>query len=498
MTLKKLLLATAAVAMTATTANALNLDVTVPNAPVTPAAELQFPAVAGTADLVFEVTTTTGGDFPAGNNIAVGVTLPAGISFSETVVGTDVSSTDGTVSAVVQGGSGQVNSTVVDLLISIPQGSAIDDLDFSFDVKLDSCPTTPSPLTVTVRTETGTDIEEGTVQPGAGDNVVNACKDAVSVVVLDDEATTPAGVDSFIQLPNYNTLNNGVVGQVNGIIDGTVARNLSGDPVEDDDIEEVTLTFNVPDVSGLDDLTFLGTPYDLTTATRTSGPAAINVSITGADLATFFGGTNDVTITTLGTIPVVTQQLSVSNIVVDFLDAVTGGTPASETGARENFRPTEAQAGGNIDFLQREGQAFGYFDWVGGDANRTVTVLRATGMPTMSPTPFTITFDNAVPPSLNGQTFTGTYNPANATGDLVGSGEFTMNTALGMGLDTPPTFLRADILVNFETNADIDVDRLMARNGIITNYGDGANNSYNVVFSNTIPNFDSDNTNGTE
>jgi len=58
-----------------------------------------------------------------------------------------------------------------------------------------------------------------------------------------------------------------------------------------------------------------------------------------------------------------------------------------------------------------------------------------------------------------------------ATADIVG--EFVM-TSVGFG-GAVPNYGRGDARITFEVTETLDVDRLMVRNGISTEFGDGAN-----------------------
>ena len=113
-----------------------------------------------------------------------------------------------------------------------------------------------------------------------------------------------------------------------------------------------------------------------------------------------------------------------------------------------------------MDALQREGQAFGSFDWNGDSPTGTLTVYRVTGL--MEDTPYTVTMSNSGADGI----YNGVAVP-NAFGEEV-------ITSRGFGANVP-TYVRGDAVFIFETNDNLDVDRLQIRNDVVTAFGDGAN-----------------------
>jgi len=126
--------------------------------------ELALPAE-GIGSVTFTVATESG-NYPAGNNFIVNVTLPTGVSIDGPVTGSVLSSVSldddddvTTPSTIVPGGSAVVQSqsgTQIQLFVSIPQGGGeeINELNFALPLELTNCDVSGS-LTVTVATEGG-------------------------------------------------------------------------------------------------------------------------------------------------------------------------------------------------------------------------------------------------------------------------------------------------------------------------------------------------------
>ena len=98
----------------------------------------------------------------------------------------------------------------------------------------------------------------------------------------------------------------------------------------------------------------------------------------------------------------------------------------------------------------------------------TATVLRVTGLPMNAATPYTVDVTN----TPNG-TYDGTYSGTIPAGN---DGELALNSFNMFGVDNPVPFVRGDIQICFETEAtDVDVDRLLVSNGVISAFNDGSN-----------------------
>jgi len=269
---------------------------------------------------------------------------------------------------------------------------------------------------------------------------------------------------------NFESINEGLMGSVNYDADMSVVIGAGLTPayITAADIASIAFDVEFDDVTGLDAIT-LSTGTSVTLA----GTTASFLITDAGEIADLVDGTADDLTLTAATgadaAPILAQNVTVSNAVVTFNDT------------RADLIATEAGAEGDLDSLVREGQTFGPFDWNDGRAGRTTSVYRVTGLVPSAPVDYTVTLTN----SNRDGSYSGTL-----MADSVG--EFVM-TSVGFG-GIVPTFGRGDASFNFETTDEIDVDRLMVRNGISTDFGGGANSS----LSGDTPSTDTDNTDGTE
>lgn len=450
MILRKLLVATSIVALSAGAANAL--EVTNGGTPVTPALELQLPGTPAFAGSTSASLLTETGNFPSGNNISVVVTLPDNVVFDSSVDGSSVTAWDndgGTrtevvsgVSAVVQSGGANSDGSV-NYLVSIDSGVSVDELEFDFDYALNACVPDGSELVITANIDgSGTPIEGGSA---SADSVISPCESAIDGVVLSDEVADDTFVTLATDFQEFNGGSPATLGSVEYTIDTTVDVNADGDPLTEDSIDEITFDVVFGDGTGIDTVTVGGVAPD----TFTGGVASFTFA--GTDLTALLGGPLDVDATADGAIAIETQTVSVENAIVNFND---------DNGP--DLIPTEPGATGPLDGIEREGQTFGVFDWNSGSPSGTISVYRVTGL--TGPTDYTVTLTNAG--SANG-VYSGVATP-NSTG------EFVINS-LNYGIPSIPAYIRADAEFVFEFSGDIDVDRLMARNGIVSEFGDGSN-----------------------
>ncbi len=469
MKIKSLLAAVSMVAIAAGSASALSITNVAPSG-IVPALELELPGIPPlTGAFAFDVITNAGSTFPGGNNLKVKVELPAGVYFSTAVNGGDI--TGAANSATVQNGSGTVGSSVVEFLAAIPQ-PATNTLTFNFNLGLNTCPIASSPLKVSITTEDGTAIETGSA---SSLGLIAPCKSAIDGVILSDVAksdtkiTLASGYTSLAEFPGTGPLNvAGVVGTAQYSIDPLVSKSLTAVvPMTIADVAAVKFDVMFEDAAGIDKVFINGIP------TVKSGNNFTMTATTGIDKTKMFAGPNSILVVPLGTVVIPTQNVWVGNSKVTFRTTGAPDLIAEEMGPM-----------GSLDALQREGREFGFFDWNGGtNGTGTISVYRITGL--TGPTDFTIQLENS---NANG-TYAGQVVP-----DATGEAQLTSNN---MGGALPAGVVRYDVQINLETpNTNVDVDRLMIRNGIVTNYGDGANaTTYGQP---NQPNSDSDDNLGSE
>ena len=470
MSFKKLLLATSIAALTATSASALSVTESLPAGPLVPAEEVLAPVLpfGATETDTFRVDINTTGNIPNAQNFDVTIELPAGLEFSASLTGAELVAPLTGASAIVASSSGQAGDTSVTYVVSVDPGASVNNLQFDFPVAYSGCASVAAGGSNTVATmlfqNTTTPVEEGTAT-AVGAPQVGACVDGFSL-------TAAANSTTEIQLApaTYISLNDAIVGSITGSI-AAAARDIQGTAIAASDISSVTFDVEFEDASAFTSATFL---------TSTVSPVGNTVSFTvpSADIAAMFGGSNDITVVTNGGV-IVAQQLAVSDMTINYSQA------------NATTIATEVETGANIDELTREGQEFGAFDWTSGSDGSTTSVFRITGLDTMAPTDYSVELKNAEPVSANG-VYTGTI-PNNA------EGVFSLNSKKGFGkpgsnaeLDGLPVFKNADVILNFETDRPLDVDRLLSLNGVVTSFNDGSNIGSNTEIT---PNNDGDNGN---
>ena len=482
MKIKSLLAAVSMVALTAGTASALTIPVNIPATGTTPAVmpanalspegavlanELALPAD-GIGNVTFTIMTESG-NYPAGNNFIVNVALPTGVEIDGPISGSVLQnvSLDG---AVVPGGSAVVQSqdgSNIQLFVSIPQGGGeeVNELNFAIPLSLASCDVSGG-LEITVATEGGTPVEDGVA---SAPSPIAPCESAFDTTFETDITATGAN-DSIIGLTDYELLRDFVgaglstatpVGLFSAEIDPTVGIDLAGTALTPASIDEITVDIVLEDGEDFTGITINGV----------AGTQSADDNTFSFDLP-FTANVIDapIIVTVDGTEVIPSQNVLAADVVHDFTDA---GGP--------DLIGSEAGSDAALDRLQREGQAFGFFDWNSGGAGaQTVSVYRVTGLTPGETVPFTATLENS---NANGDV-AGSVT-ADATGEAV-----IFSTDLAGAL--PAGVVRYDFQINFETGNDVDVDRLLVREGIVTSFGDGAN-SNEFGFATNQPVNDSDN-----
>ena len=472
MTIKKLLTATSIMALTATSAQALDITNTGTDFVMPLANELCL-GDAGVAPLsgvvAFQVTLTNQpGNFP--QDTLVTVNLPAGVTFSQNLVGAALTSSQ-TTQGSVQSGGADGDSSVQFVLSEANMSSTA--LNFALPVEVSACPDGAGIDVIVLDTQNNLFVEgdavvntnEAAAMPG-DPVLLPPCEDAFpGEIVADDpekEIRIGAGGADI-----YETIFDGVTSFLFESLQGTyeftpnpaVAIDAAGTPASATQIASVDWTVTVEDEVGLD--------YALNLTTRNLNGAIQNVNFDNfvpGDLEVELNGDDFV----LGPNQII---LASENNVNDRVPVANQDVSLS---AQLNFvagsgLTDKAPTVGALDPLNREGAVFGTFDWVGSaPGTGTATVLRVTGLPLNAETPYTLEMTN----TPNG-TYDGIYSGTVPAGN---DGELALNSNNMFGVDNPVPFVRGDIQICFETEAtDVDVDRLLVSNGVISAFNDGSN-----------------------
>ena len=462
---KKLLTAVSISALSAGSAHALNISTT---APITPALELSLP---GTTPGAFSVPAnftlnTDSGAYPTGTAMLVTITLPAGVTFAADATATNISGATNTLNVTLSsGGVAGVDSTVSYLVTDNAGGET--GIRFTGPLGLTACPAPGAGIIMTANVDgSGTPVDGGTALSSA---IISPCASALDgTVVADATDTAVALAGGYLQLnENGGVSTNGPlpIGDVNYTINPAVAITGTGTAMTSADITSISFDVVFADASNI-------TNVDLSTgdAAVITGNTA-TFTITGNVPLLVDGAVDVINVIVSGANPLPAQVVSVSNAVVTFNDGVA------------DLVPTEPGAVGPIDALQREGKSFGVFDWNSGTPGARNNVYRVTGFSSTAPVNMTITMSNSDLVPFGTMDYPGTVTP-DANGEVVLTSTSGFNGIV-------PAFIRGDALFNFETIDNLDVDRLMAKNGIVTNFGDGANSNL-AAFQTDTPSQDSD------
>jgi hypothetical protein len=491
MKFKSLLLTAAAVALTTGQASALDLENFMAPTGSILSEDLDFASTPVAGNFPFDLTLTNGGEFPSDENLFITIRLPTGLDFPATASAASfIDAAEANVDSVSLFDRDVVNGqNQVQLLVSLNATADVEDITFDLPVEVNECPGSEDIfITAQVGDANGIFVENDTngaaLPTGLSFLSCGETKDDV-VVAAGSAAGVEAGLnDVLIRLDDYVTI--GLLGNVPGTraVVGTVDFAFGDDividladsptPITTSDLDSIEFDIVVGDATGIEDISVGGVTCDqgATPATAT----IFSCEFTGGDLdLLLMGDPEDVVVTVDGETELPgPNAISVTNVVCDFSDA------------NADFVPEVIEAGGALDTLQREGQVFGFFDW-NAEAGPVNSVYRVTGLSNTEDTPLTVVFEN----SRSGQngSFT-TVIPASE----VSNGEFTMASRLLIS-ELNPGFDRADIQFNFQTTNGLDVDRLISSNGLVTDFGGGANFTF---FGGTQPLFDGDNASLTE
>lgn len=505
MNIKSLLTAASIVALTATSAHAIELTRLTQSDFEEPLAhELDLASTPVDGVVEAEISLTNGGDFPAGTNLAVVVTLPNGVEFNGALTGEaifventeesapapndDFDAANNDVAGTV---FGTPSSSSAEFRIGVPvnNDTTTQFINLELPVSVVACP--DQPITVTVETD-GTPIEGDA--DGATEIFFQGCESAINGTLTSDDDEkevligTTAGEEYWTLAAGDTTPATGpeaddTLGTVNFTIDPDVSTTEDAEDVDPAvDIDEIQIAVTVENTQGLTgfslDTNQDGTP-DVGPIAFGAGTNTATLSVLGTDFGDF---PVDIIAVASGDAAIVTQNVTVDTIVVlddtdhDFADNDDVDTDG-----------TDDAVDGPIDSLDREGKVFGYFDWVGSNPDATITVLRVTGLPRDEDVRYTVNYINA----LDGSN--GNYSAVASAADLA-DGELALFSHTGFGTSNT-SYGRADVQICFETASEIvDVDRMMIRSGVVSAYNDGSNSGDTENGANNQPLCDDDNT----
>ena len=359
--------------------------------PVALAEESIYVAPAPELTNTYELTVTTTGTLAAGQNLLLTVDVLNG-SFAQDLDGNEV--TDGTfpvsgASVQFDGGvaTGQEDSSTVTYLIAGDNISGGNNFGVELPVAYDGCDAELG-FSITLRTEQGTLIEEGTVGLAGG---AVRCFNAYQASVVDDR--TVGGGNSFLTsvssfaaydstvaanptdataaAPTVSALDAGTSGalgvarvafnpdnETRPLLDRLDAAGIAA-PLTG--VEALNLGFDV-DISDDSGILFATLDEGAQTNGFTGLSSALVVAVPALTTDDYV---DNVTIDVDGTTQVLPQVPAASDVTLSFNDA--------------DLILSEAGIGGNLDDLNYEGVVCGIFDWVGDEASVTTQVFRATG-----------------------------------------------------------------------------------------------------------------------
>ena len=447
MKIKSLLAAVSMVAITAGSAHAISVTQgtnTNFQAPLALELDLVNNPVGGT---VFVDIMPDSGNFNQGIQHTVVMTLAPGMVFSRAIQGSDLSANNGEQGNVFEGGADGSNTVTFQIA---PTFFNTNTFTASLPVEVNSCLTEGSGITAVVSTSGGFvnndadgDSTASGTAPGFG-----GCESAWNSVVA-GTLFSGAGNDTQVALPGYNTIiGDSLVGRLTHTIDPAVFVNAAGTVnfAPGTDINGITTTIDLP-----------GNPVPngavLTATNGTLSPTGPATSYTLTQTAAQAAG------------PAAQFRIAAGTAVLPTLAPVVSASTASFVTAN-GYIPSEPGATGDLEVVQRQGASFGAFDWNAGPAvgDPTFSVYRLTGLPANSTTAYTVTLTNS---NANGS-----YSGA-VTADAWGEAQLVSTNMMGV----PAGVKRYDFSINLETAAQVDIDRILFRGDVVSDFGGGANQS---------------------
>ena len=477
MSLRKLFGAVSVAALIAggaASAQTLTLTADPAMAPILLAEESDFTGdIEGVLPTASVMTTTP---LPIANGYLLTINLTGAAEFASTlddaaIVPSPVASADVITSTVdPQQAIFVINTSAADVMqidLDLPVAITGCGGDVTIDVELTDAAGTPIEGGVASLTDGGMPAAMPPVAPAAL-NLLE-CEDAyqvtlVSDVVADDDEDTLLELDAdFAEFVDdgsaSDTATTATLGDFEvAITPMTVRSDGAGAFVATDvaDIESVAFSASFTDITNLSSVDTLGANAD-----------SIALSGTGADTADFdfappVVGTGTLTLTVSGGAgdAVTPQQPAVIDDLVTFV-AAAGLVDEPFTGAT------------SLDGLELEGANFGPFDWVGDTSTIAVTVFRGTGFTPGAEPDAVVTLTNSS--TGNNDTYPITVT---ATGDA-GQGQIVVTNGDIEAVAGP--YGIADVTLTFFTGDPLDIDRLIATDGVVSAFGDDGNFDANEV-----------------
>lgn len=493
MKFRKLLAGAAVAALTAGTASALDLTLENNGAGGTTTIGLANEGnnIAASDTVTQIVRVTTDAPIAAANNYLVTITVTGGGSFGRNVVGADLGIVGSAVTfngTNVQFDGSDRTGEEGDKSVRFLGSASVSGSNFLINVPIKTDCSGPVSITVTLATEAGTAIEEGTatLATGTGPTAVSrnsiACVEAYSAsIATDDTATANDSVVTVASLFRNFLTTVTAPAAAGGAADTATVATLGTTTVTFDPTNATAaggavaggqIFANLGDVGGAGPLPI--TPladaeFTLTTSSRT-GIASLDTGAFASATATSVAIDN----TVAGT---VTGNNTVAPIIATLTGTATVAQPTTVTASAATLNYTSAAQGltdeaialvnsGVLDLINYQAGICGTFDWVG-DANTTRrNVWRVTGAPSSVANGVFASMTNS---SAGVAASTRQITPAVSTAQEIIITDAELTTAFG-------NFGRADFSFSFAGDlSGFDCDRLQSSPAasIVTPFGNG-------------------------
>ena len=451
------------------TSNAFAMDINFTGAsfqsPIADELCLDEPGVEVTAPFTMQVLTEAPATLP--QSMIIEITLSDDLAWSSAVAGGAVTAKNAVFGSVISGGAAGTQTVTLTLDADVADPGNF--VDFNLPISQTSCATDSSGVTVTFTnaiTNLPLDLNSTLNTADVTDYLVapleTPFKECAPGIIREVNADD---TDKEILLTAYNTLSDGIIGDITYTIDPNVAVDAVGTPILATDIVGVDVNVSVGAPAGLS-----GGLVDAATVPFNGAGVAAHTGIAYAD-----GVPMILSVTSAVTVPIDSQSTAVRS-ELEF-------TPAS--GLTDKAVITKF-----LEPLSRDGLVFGRFDWVGDSSKSTANYFRITDLPASTSIDFLVDLNN---------TTTGVDDGLYA-GSVMTSpgGEAIITSANDFGIAGMPLYGRADVQICLETGeTGVDMDRLLASGGTVSNYGDDANGGRGTGLANehddTNPRNDADN-----